>query len=499
MALKGVIKEYLVSLGFNVNKNSLSDALDTVNFGTDKMVSMVSKMTSSLAKGTVGIITLVSSAVVAVGKLIVSVADADMQMQNAANSMWMNVDAYRVTEDAVTSLGYSMNELSTIARNPELTARFKELVSLGQQTSAPKELDSMLKKVRDVTFEFDKMKVIAKNGVRQIVYYFMKYLGVDIDEIRAKLSNFNKFLQENLPKISAVIAKVLYYIYRIGKAIAYVVSLGAKLISGAYNFMKKFPATFKVFIGVIGAILLTINPILTIILAGLSAIVLLIDDYMTWKRGGKSLFGDKWQGVEGFLNKAKGVLEWIFEQIEWAVNYIINNLKPFFSWLYDIFSDMFGWLKDMFGRLKDMFGWLKDKFGWLKDKFGWLKDIFDWFDEKVFPYVKKGTDFLGLTYSEDPEGVSLAALGKEAITGRDPLSSSLGFVKTLKNMFFDGSSAENMRVRALLGDKEAARQLNVSYEQNVNVKGSVDDNALREINKYTKRALEAMNISSVVR
>ena len=471
MALKGVIKEYLVSLGFNVNKNSLSDALDTVNFGTDKMVSMVSKMTSSLAKGTVGIITLVSSAVVAVGKLIVSVADADMQMQNAANSMWMNVDAYRVTEDAVTSLGYSMNELSTIARNPELTARFKELVSLGQQISAPKELDSMLKKVRDVTFEFDKMKVIAKNGVRQIVYYFMKYLGVDIDEIRAKLSNFNKFLQENLPKISAVIAKVLYYIYRIGKAIAYVVSLGAKLISGAYNFMKKFPATFKVFIGVIGAILLTINPILTIILAGLSAIVLLIDDYMTWKRGGKSLFGDKWQGVEGFLNKAKGVLEWIFEKIEWVVNYIINNLKPFFSWLYDIFSDMFGW----------------------------LKDIFDWFDEKVLPYVKKGTDFLGLTDSEDSEGVSLAALVKKAITGRHHLSSFLGFEKTLKNMFFDGSSVENMRVRALLGDKEAARQLNVSYEQNVNVKGSVDDNALREINKYTKRALEAMNISSVVR
>ena len=471
MALKGVIKEYLVSLGFNVNKNSLSDALDTVNFGTDKMVSMVSKMTSSLAKGTVGIITLVSSAVVAVGKLIVSVADADMQMQNAANSMWMNVDAYRVTEDAVTSLGYSMNELSTIARNPELTARFKELVSLGQQTSAPKELDSMLKKVRDVTFEFDKMKVIAKNGVRQIVYYFMKYLGVDIDEIRAKLSNFNKFLQENLPKISAVIAKVLYYIYRIGKAIAYVVSLGAKLISGAYNFMKKFPATFKVFIGVIGAILLTINPILTIILAGLSAIVLLIDDYMTWKRGGKSYFGDSWKKVEDFIEKAKDKFEWLFEKIEWAVDYIIDSLGPFFEWLFDIFSDMFGW----------------------------LKDIFDWFDEKVFPYVKKGTDFLGLTDSEDPEGVSLAALGKEVITGRHPLSSSLGFVKTLKNMFFDGSSAENMRVRALLGDKEAARQLNVSYEQNVNVKGSVDDNALREINKYTKRALEAMNISSVVR
>lgn len=460
MALKGVIKEYLVSLGFNVNKNSLSDALDTVNFGTDKMVSMVSKMTSSLAKGTVGIITLVSSAVVAVGKLIVSVADADMQMQNAANSMWMNVDAYRVTEDAVTSLGYSMNELSTIARNPELTARFKELVSLGQQTSAPKELDSMLKKVRDVTFEFDKMKVIAKNGVRQIVYYFMKYLGVDIDEIRAKLSNFNKFLQENLPKISAVIAKVLYYIYRIGKAIAYVVSLGAKLISGAYNFMKKFPATFKVFIGVIGAILLTINPILTIILAGLSAIVLLIDDYMTWKRGGKSLFGDKWQGVEGFLNKAKGVLEWIFEKIEWAVDYIIDSLGPFFEWLFDAFDSAFGWLKDVFEGINE-FGY---KVGSIPD---WILKK----DQEVDEANEKANNWI-----------------KEKIKG-----------------FFGSSDESESKKSEVKYQYESSKNTNTSYspnmkyEQNINVKGSVDDNALREINKYTKRALEAMNISSVVR
>lgn len=460
MALKGVIKEYLVSLGFNVNKNSLSDALDTVNFGTYKMVSMVSKMTSSLAKGTVGIITLVSSTVVAVGQLIVSVADADMQMQNAANSMWMNVDAYRVTEDAVTSLGYSMNELSTIARNPELIARFKELVSLGQQTSAPKELDSMLKKVRDVTFEFDKMKVIAKNGVRQIVYYFMKYLGVDIDEIRAKLSNFNKFLQENLPKISAVIAKVLYYIYRIGKAITYVVSLGAKLISGAYNFMKKFPATFKVFIGVIGAILLTINPILTIILAGLSAIVLLIDDYMTWKRGGKSYFGDKWKKIEDFIEKVKDKFEWLFEKIEWAVDYIKDNLGPFFEWVFDAFDSAFGWLKDVFKGVNE-FGY---KVGSIPD---WLLKK----DQEIEEASEKANNWI-----------------KEKIKG-----------------FFGSSDESESKKSEVKYQYESSKNINTSYspnmkyEQNINVKGSVDDNALREINKYTKRALEAMNISSVVR
>ena len=284
MALKNVIKEYLVSLGFNINKNSLSDALELVDLGSQKINSLTSSMSSNLAKGSLGIISMTAAAVVSVGKLVSSVADADMATQNAANSMWMNVDAYRVTQDAVESLGYSMNELSTIARNPELTNQFKELVTLGQQTAAPKELDTMLKKVRSVSFEFDKMKVIAKNGIRQIVYYFMKYMGTDIDKAKDKLSAINSFLIENLPKIAAAIAKVLYYIYRVGKAVGYVFSIVSKLITGIYNFMKKFPSTFKVFIGIIAAIFLTLNPVLTLIFAGLSAIVLLIDDYMTWKR-----------------------------------------------------------------------------------------------------------------------------------------------------------------------------------------------------------------------
>lgn len=348
MALRNVMKEYLVSLGFNVDRNKLSDALDVVKLGEGKISSLVSKMSTSLGKGTAGIVTMIASAVVAVGKFTTSVAEADMATQNAANSMWMNVDAYRVTQNAVESLGYSMNELSTIARNPELTNRFSELVELGKQTAAPKELDSMLKKVRDVTFEFDKMQVIAKNGIRQIVYYFLKYLGVDLDNMQNKLASVNKFLQENLPKIAAAIAKVLYYIYRVGKAIGYVISLGAKLIGGIYNFMKKFPSTFKVFIGIISAILLAINPVLTIILAGLSAIILLIDDYMTWQRGGKSYFGDSWKKVEDFIEKAKDKFEWLFEKIEWAVDYIMDSLGPFFEWLFDAFDSAFGWLKDVF-------------------------------------------------------------------------------------------------------------------------------------------------------
>lgn len=460
MALRNVMKEYLVSLGFNVDRNKLSDALDVVKLGEGKISSLVSKMSTSLGKGTAGIVTMIASAVVAVGKFTTSVAEADMATQNAANSMWMNVDAYRVTQNAVESLGYSMNELSTIARNPELTNRFSELVELGKQTAAPKELDSMLKKVRDVTFEFDKMQVIAKNGIRQIVYYFLKYLGVDLDNMQNKLASVNKFLQENLPKIAAAIAKVLYYIYRVGKAIGYVISLGAKLIGGIYNFMKKFPSTFKVFIGIISTILLAINPVLTIILAGLSAIILLIDDYMTWQRGGKSYFGDSWKKVEDFIEKAKDKFEWLFEKIEWAVDYIIDSLGPFFEWLFDAFDSAFGWLKDVFKGVNE-FGY---KVGSIPD---WILKK----DQEVDEANEKANNWI-----------------KEKIKG-----------------FFGSSDESESKKSEVKYQYESSKNTNTSYspnmkyEQNINVKGSVDENTLRKINQQTKRMLEVLDISSVVR
>jgi len=460
MALRNVMKEYLVSLGFNVDRNKLSDALDVVKLGEGKISSLVSKMSTSLGKGTAGIVTMIASAVVAVGKFTTSVAEADMATQNAANSMWMNVDAYRVTQNAVESLGYSMNELSTIARNPELTNRFSELVELGKQTAAPKELDSMLKKVRDVTFEFDKMQVIAKNGIRQIVYYFLKYLGVDLDNMQNKLASVNKFLQENLPKIAAAIAKVLYYIYRVGKAIGYVISLGAKLIGGIYNFMKKFPSTFKVFIGIISAILLAINPVLTIILAGLSAIILLIDDYMTWQRGGKSYFGDSWKKVEDFIEKAKDKFEWLFEKIEWAVDYIIDSLGPFFEWLFDAFDSAFGWLKDVFKGVNE-FGY---KVGSIPD---WILKK----DQELDEANEKANNWI-----------------KEKIKG-----------------FFGSSDESESKKSEVKYQYESSKNTNTSYspnmkyEQNINVKGSVDENTLRKINQQTKRMLEVLDISSVVR
>lgn len=470
MALRNVIKEYLVSLGFSLDSNSLTRALDSINLSEGRLSSVTSKFTSSLAKGVTAILTFVSAAVVGVGKLVTSVADADMVAQNAANAMYMNAGAYTLMEDAVTSLGYSMNELNTIARNPELTNRFAELVELGKNTAAPQELSSLLKQVRDVTFEFDKMQVIMRNGIRQIVYYFLKYLGGDLGDMQQSLANFNKKLQENLPKIANAIAKVLYIIYRVGKAIYYVISTVGKFILSIFSFMRKFPNTFKVFIGTIAAILLVLNPILTLILVGISAIILLIDDYMTWKRGGNSLLGDKWSGFDSFITKANEVATFIFNGIEKAVTRIINDLKPFFQWMYDIFKTIFGW----------------------------IGDAIDWVNNTLFP---KAT-----------EGAKAAGLIEEDGTTKDMLNYAQNFGQDVSKTLFSGNPIKaGMKVANeiskgflnLIGvgqkEKTSADKFGYSYNQNIYINGNVSSKETNKINQYSKNALNSLSSSSVTK
>lgn len=470
MALRNVIKEYLVSLGFSLDSNSLTRALDSINLSEGRLSSVTSKFTSSLAKGVTAILTFVSAAVVGVGKLVTSVADADMVAQNAANAMYMNAGAYTLMEDAVTSLGYSMNELNTIARNPELTNRFAELVELGKNTAAPQKLSSLLKQVRDVTFEFDKMQVIMRNGIRQIVYYFLKYLGGDLGDMQQSLANFNKKLQENLPKIANAIAKVLYIIYRVGKAIYYVISTVGKFILSIFSFMRKFPNTFKVFIGTIAAILLVLNPILTLILVGISAIILLIDDYMTWKRGGNSLLGDKWSGFDSFITKANEVATFIFNGIEKAVTRIINDLKPFFQWMYDIFKTIFGW----------------------------IGDAIDWVNNTLFP---KAT-----------EGAKAAGLIEEDGTTKDMLNYAQNFGQDVSKTLFSGNPIKaGMKVANeiskgflnLIGagqkEKTSADKFGYSYNQNIYINGNVSSKETNKINQYSKNALNSLSSSSVTK
>ena len=224
------------------------------------------------------------------------------------------------------------------------------------------------------------------------------------------------------------------------------------------------------FIGTIAAILLVLNPVLTLILVGISAIVLLIDDYMTWKRGGNSLLGDKWAGFDSFLSKANTVATFIFNGIEKSVTRIIEDLKPFFQWMYDIFKTIFGW----------------------------IGDAIDWVNNTLLPNATEGAKAAGLI---DESGTTKDMLKYANDFGKDISITALGGNPIKAGMKVANEISKGFLNLIGVGQKEKtnADKFGYSYNQNIYINGDVSSKETNKINQYSKNALNSLSSSSVTK
>ena len=94
------------------------------------------------------------------------------------------------------------------------------------------------------------------------------------------------------------VAKVLSWIARL-------FATGAQAGMSLIQMIQRLPYEVKVAmlaIAALGAIML--NPFTAIILA-IGAILLLLDDFYTWQRGGESMFGDTWQRLSDSVDEFK--------------------------------------------------------------------------------------------------------------------------------------------------------------------------------------------------
>lgn len=471
MSLSSYAKEYLVRLGFSLDNNSLSDALSAVKDGSSQITNLMSKFSDSYIKGAASIVGFVASATVAISNLVKSVAEADMQTQLSARSMWMSTDAYRALETSVQSLGYSMSDLSSIAMNSELTGQLQELVNLSKQTDAPKELDAYLAKVRQVSFEFNKLKVLIKSGVRNVVYEFLKMSNTDLNKTHQTVKNVISYIQEKLPSISKKIANVLYVVVQIGKALFGVLKWIIEIFKKLFDYFKQTPKKFAIMMSAITAVLLLMNPVLTAITAALTGIFLLVDDYLGWKNGKNSFFGDKWKTIESI---AKDVADFLSDIIE-AVETIIDGLWEVFKWIKDkVVDPLVGWIKDTKGKTEEDI-----------DKAIENGDI----SEEMGKYMKAS---LNPSIMENSLGNVLLGSLWDQLTGKNDMSWSEWF----KNIFSTQEKTASTNASIVTGSNNKTYN---SYKQNITVQGNMTDTQASNMNKYFSKIAKGKNLASVVR
>ena len=330
------LREYLVKLGWDVNKSGFDNASGLVDKFASKLMGKAGAMGTAFISASASIVKASLATAEAVSEIAFSVAEADTAVERLARKYWISEQSARSLQNAQEQLGISMQDL--MYATDEEYKRFLELNAYGKSLEAPKALDDTLVKIRDIQFEFSKLGTILNYGKRWFMYYLGEYLGVDIDQIIIKFKSFNDWLRTNLPQITQKLAKivalgwrfaktVLTLIYNIGKGIVQIVErLGTSGVASIFA----LAAAFK---------MIAMGP-LGLVLLGLTAIVLLLDDFMAWKEGRNSLFD--WSGVSEPLENLWGSILNVTDSVKSLIGSFSNLFKTIdggkgtMSWLGDI-------------------------------------------------------------------------------------------------------------------------------------------------------------------
>lgn len=330
MSLASAFKEYTVRLGFKINKSEFSRAKGEIDNLKGFSSDAVKALATNVGKQLMAVIGVTASATAAIAGLVNSVAKADLEIEKMARERWMNEESFRAIDTSLKSMGMTIDDLNSIALNPELSAQFAEMYNFARSLKAPEGLNENLKLVRSITFEVNKLKTYLNYLWQNVVYYLTEWIKPMLIEIRSFMQRIGSFLKDNMPQIAQKIAYLLYVIIRL-------VQIVFNIVSGIFKMVMKIPKGVKVgIVGALAAVMVALNPIL----AAIIFIFLLIEDYMTYKAGGKSLFAELWGRFDGD-NETLNNLKKSFEAIKDALDRISEALDPVknkFKELYSIFD-----------------------------------------------------------------------------------------------------------------------------------------------------------------
>ena len=359
MANTNVIEEYLVSLGAIVNNAQFSEFNNTLN----KAKSAVTKLsdsamdtTTSLGKMVTGL-SAVASAITAVGfataKTIKSVADADMKYQVLAKDIWTTKENAKSLQLALDTMRAKLEDVAWI---PELREQFLRLRSEMQELQTPADANNQLKYIRSIGYEWQSFMLKIKMLKEWVAYYLIKYLAGPIERVRQGLKDINENLKMNMPSWGNKIAKALTIVVNLGMNLARFGKTAIDTISRFFNMLPEGAQKVVKFISIIGLVI-KLNPFI----AGISLMILLIDDFYAYIDGRKSArtlapvwkkLLEVWDGLQVYFEKGERYLQIIISLLNtealpaltnwWSTfKQIMDNLVEIFFRILEILKYMF--------------------------------------------------------------------------------------------------------------------------------------------------------------
>lgn len=316
-----VLDEYLVQIGADIDRNSFNSAKSAL----DELKRHLSGLKHAAAP------LALAAAIGAVGKAayetVKGVAQADMEYQKLAASMWVTKETAKSLSVALKTMGVSQEDLAWV---PELREQFFRLRAEMREFSTPEDADAQLRYIREIGYDVQALFVRLKMLKEWIAYYLIKYLEPYIKDFKAFINWLLDKLGEDLPGLarkvalamSTVLSPVLSTLKLIGMAIGKI-----------YDFIVELPENVKkwaVIFAAVGTAIMA-GPF-GLIIAGLTMAMVLLEDFLGYMNGWDSSadLAPLWEALLAFKDGAGS--EWLDEfkvklgEIADTLDYIVGEL-----------------------------------------------------------------------------------------------------------------------------------------------------------------------------
>ena len=356
------IKEYLVSIGLDLNKTKLQQTQKGIK-DTTNLIDKMKQASDFLKRGLNGLTLSMLGLAGASAKLVTSLAKQDQKFETLAQRMFVSRQSVYEYQSAVKALGVTIDEIQF---NPTLMKQYKELVSDSRKMFVGKEYQGAMTTIRSFLFEFVRLKQESMYLLQWIGFSIIKNLQIPLEKARLTLQGLNDFIVKNMSKIGDTIGKMIFNIKNFSKSI---MDFFGGIIKEVQQFWSSLPPWAKKFImgtGVIGAIFIGMQNPIIFVSALITGILLLIDDFQKHINGKKAQFGEFWNNLIKWIDKTKKTIyEWKDNSVKWIENFVqtckskIPELKTLWEnvskWITENGAKSVNSIINLIGTLEDFF------------------------------------------------------------------------------------------------------------------------------------------------
>ena len=294
-----ILKEYLVSLGFEVDNTSFQRMQRALDALEKKVGDSTGAIAAQYVKASGVVVTALASITAATVTMMDKIAQADLGYQKFALHMYMSRDAAMSMKIATDAMGESLED---IAWMPELRERYMKLQEDQRRMNAesPEDMEKQLKHMRDIRFEFTRLRVESTYGLREIGYNILKNFFGPMTNTENLLHRMNEWLIINMPMWSKKVADFLSIFIQLGGDVVRVAGDIWGMLKRLWEALPPIGREITVLGGIVAISMISpFGRIVTII----SGLLLLLDDFYAYIDGRKSSqkLAPIWYALEGAL------------------------------------------------------------------------------------------------------------------------------------------------------------------------------------------------------